>query len=208
MGKAQGEGEMRAAVARHLRSKGYEVIDLSAGSGVPKLSRIQIERGTEKLTCAVKTTTGGRISFTRNADGTYKVLSEVDRVIHVTPLADDEAMVRVSMFDSARVLTAFEQNHAALNADGKGHLPAWLNPDHEPGPRFVGSGYGKDALWSEVVPVSTGPADHAGQPSTTEGSALPGSETTSGIMDRIKMMLSQHMGVRPDQLEIDVRVRH
>jgi len=35
----------------------------------------------------------------------------------------------------------------------------------------------------------------------------PTIQSDAGIMDRIKAMLSEHMRVRPDQLEVDVRVK-
>lgn len=200
MGTTASEGKMRLVAADLLRSKGYTVKDIAAGSGVPKLSRLELTNGDETLTCAVKTTISGRIRFIREDDGTYKVLDDVDRVLHVHPLSDNSGRIRISMFTRETVRTAFEQNRAALEEEGKGHLPTWLNPEHEEGLRFVGSGFGSDILWSEVVSLS-------GHLEGAEAQSPSEDINDGSIMERIKAMLSEHMGVRPDQLEIDVRVR-
>jgi hypothetical protein len=202
--------DLRVAAIRALEEKGYTVRDVSSGSGVPKFSRLEIADGQRKLTCAVKitTTNQGRISFTRNTDGTYKVLSDSDQVVYVSSAADDETEVLVAMFDAATVKQAFDANFNARKDTDQEDLPMWLSPEFEPGQRFVGSGFQGKALWSEVRPLSCQNGDPvAAEQPTTLTSTAGGGETAIGIMDRIKAMLSEHMGVRPDQLEVDVRVK-
>lgn len=212
MNKSEHKTNLRGAVIGLLEEKGYTVRDVSSGSGVPKLSRLEIADGQRKLTCAVKITTTiqGRISFTRNPDGTYKVLSNSDLVVYACPAADDdEAKVFIAMFDAATVKRAFDANFNAREGTAQEDLPMWLSPEPEPGQRFIGSGFQDKAVWSEVRSLS----GQSGDPTVAEPSlAKPfpvaaGGETAMGIMERIKAMLSQHMGVRPDQLEIDVRVK-
>jgi hypothetical protein len=201
------DSQIRLAVVRLLEEKGYKVTDAASGSGVPKFSRIKIEKGAERLSCAVKTTGGGRISFTRKPDGTYKVLGDVDRVMHARLIQSDVVKVRISMFERPVVEKAFEDNHVALEKRGMGHIPLWVNPEHEDGWRMTGSGFQKDALWSETIsitlPVASDPTPK--MPGTAVPSPAPSQEV--GIMDRIKAMLSEHMGVRPELIEIDVRVK-
>lgn len=204
----QGSGtEVREAVVRILEEKGYEVRDVSSGSGVPKLSRLEIAKDGDKVICAVKITTyrQGRISFTRNPDGTYKVLSDSDRVIYACPAADDDTAVTVSVFDGTTVTHAFDANFEARKGTDQESLPMWLSPKLEPGQRFIGSGFQDEALWSEVAPLA-GQADASATPKPPP---LPSEEDAQsvGIMERVKIMLSEHMGVRPDQLEVDVRVK-
>lgn len=207
--KSNYKSELRGAVIRLLKEKGYTVRDVSSGSGVPKLSRLEIADGRRKLTCAVKITTTpqGRISFTRSPHGTYKVLGDSDRVVYACPAACDEAKVFIAMFDAVTVKQAFDANFAARKGTNQEDLPMWLSPELESGHRFIGSGFQEKALWSEVRPLSDQIDESAGgeqpttPPSPTEG------ETAIGIMDRIKAMLSEHMGVRPDQLEVDIRVK-
>lgn len=210
MDKSDYKVELRGAVIRLLEQKGYTVRDVSSGSGVPKLSRLEIADGRRKLTCAVKITTTlqGRISFTRNPDGTYKVLSDSDRVVYACPDADDEAKVFVAMFDATTVKRAFDANFNARKGTGQEDLPMWLSPRLESKQRFIGSGFQEKALWSEVRPMSGQSSDSTiAKPTTTPSPTVGEGETPTGIMERIKMMLSEHMGVRPDQLEVDVRVK-
>ncbi|KZX97304.1 MULTISPECIES: hypothetical protein [unclassified Sulfitobacter] len=199
--------EVREAVVRLLEEKGYEVRDVSSGSGVPKLSRLEISKEDEKVTCAVKITTyrQGRISFTRNPDGTYKVLSDSDRVIYACPASDDDKAVAITMFDSSTVTQAFDSNFDARKDTDQESLPMWLSPALEPGQRFIGSGFQDDALWSEVAPLS-GQTDTSMTSKNTTPPSEEGAKSV-GIMERVKTMLSEHMGVRPDQLEVDVRVK-
>lgn len=210
--KSEYKSELRAAVIRLLKEKGFTVRDVSSGSGVPKFSRLEIADGRGKLTCAVKvtTTTQGRISFTRSSDGTYKVLSDSERVIYARPAdAGDEAKVFIAMFDAVTVKQAFDANFAARKGTDQEDLPMWLSPELEKGQRFIGSGFQKKALWSEVRLLSgqIGESAAGEQPTTLPSPTAGEGDTAIGIMDRIKAMLSAHMGVRPDQLEVDVRVK-
>lgn len=200
------DDDIRMAVVKLLEEKGYKVRNTASGSGVPKFSRVEIEKGAEKLACVIKTTTGGRISFTRAPDGTYFVLGDADRVIHAWRNADDPTKIRVSMFDKATVLKAFEANHKAKAERGMEHIPSWISPWPEEGWRFTGSGFKDEALWSEMISIGevetvTTSAPIPSHPSSED----PSSEI--GIMDRIKAMLSEHLGVRPELIEIDVRVK-
>jgi hypothetical protein len=190
---------IRRAVVRLLQHKGYAVRNIGSGSGVPKWSRVQIAKDGESFTCAIKTTTSGRISFTRASTGSYNVLSDVDRVIHGRPVPEDSGKIRISMFDSATVIQAFDANHKAKVEHGMEHIPSWISPELEAGWRFTGSGFQKKALWSEVVVL--------GESEVDEHTETGSSTSEVGIMDRIKQMLSEHMGVRPELIEIDVRVK-
>ena len=199
--------EVRETVVHLLKQKGYEVRDISSGSGVPKLSRLEITMDGKLNTCAVKITTHhlGRISFTRKSDGTYKVLSDSDRVIYACPATADRTEVIVSMFNGETVKHAFDVNFDARKGTDQENLPMWLSPKQEPGQRFIGSGFQDKALWSEVVPLSS---RESGSPTAALPSPTAECEPEPvGIMDRVKTMISEHMGVRPDQLEVDVRVK-
>ena len=147
----------------------------------------------------IKTSTSGRISFTRESDGKYKVLKDADFVVHVTPLAGT-GNVRISLFARQTIIDAFDVNHAAKVARGMEHVPSWLNPVEEPGWRLTGSGFMTQAYWSEIVALD-GPA------SADEHLASEPNVAEKGIMDRIREMLAEHMGVKPELIEIDVRVK-
>ncbi len=198
------DSEVRAAVVRLLEAKGYDVENTASGSGVPRFSRIKIAKGSETLSCAVKVTTGGRISFTRAANGSYHVLSDVDRVIHAHRPEEEPTKIVVTMFDKDTVVAAFEANHAAKAAHGMEHIPSWVNPEFEDGWRFTGSGFGEKALWSETV---LAPAD---KQEREVSEAFPDNRDPSNdasFMETIKARLAERMGVSADKIEIEIKVR-
>jgi hypothetical protein len=206
------EREGREAAILLLKKKGYRITDISEGQGVPKWSRVQIENGPGSTqTCLIKTSTSGRISFTRETDGTFKFLRDADRVLHVHTPADRPTEVRISMFDKATIVDAFEANHKALVARKMDHIPSWVNPEPEDGWRQTGSGFIRKAKWSEAVPLPPPSASPRVLPSASLEPSVSDASTEatnqSGIMERIKIMLSEHMGVRPELIEIDVRVK-
>lgn len=140
----------RLAVAKLLKRKGYSVEDISSGSGVPKWSRLEISNDTETLSCAVKVMSkgSGRIHFVREGKNTYKVLSDVDLILLSDPIS--ETSFKISAFNQKTILKAFERTFEALEREGKTKYEIWLSPNHEAGTRFLGSGFQKDALWSET----------------------------------------------------------
>lgn len=198
------DSEVRAAVVRLLEAKDYVVENTASGSGVPRLSRIRISKGGETLSCAVKVTTGGRISFTRAANGSFHVLSDVDRVIHANRSEEDPTKLVVTMFDKDTVVAAFEANHAAKAAHGMEHIPSWVNPEFEEGWRLTGSGFQEKALWSETVSAS------ADKYEGEVNEAFPDHRDTSNdatFMETIKARLAERMGVSADKIEIEIKVR-
>lgn len=198
--------DLRIAVARLLEEKGYKVRSIAKGSGSPEFSKIEAVRGSEKLVCAVKFTTKehGRIHFTRDSNGKWKVLDDVDHVIHAWQKPTDTDSIEISLYDAKVIRDSFERNFTAQSKRGMGHIPCWLGPILETKPRFVGSGFGQSAIWRNTVPLAPAPA-----PFETAISPHPVSpeQSSIGIMDRIKQMLSEHMGVRPELIEVDVRVK-
>lgn len=194
--------DIRAKVVERLGVQGYQIRSIARGSGSPAFSRIELRKGGERQSCAVKVTTEehGRIHFDRDTDGRWKVLQDVDRVLHVWQHPAEPSKISVAMFDAATIQEAFDANHAATTKEGIAHLPPWLSPDRESGRRFVGSGYGDKALWRDVIDTKT-----AFPPAPAPSPAPVRSE--GGIMGRIKMMLSKHMGISPESIEIDVRVK-
>ncbi|MFG6083400.1 hypothetical protein ACEUZ9_004660 [Paracoccus litorisediminis] len=202
MSKSEKENEIRLAAVRILKAKGYVIEDESSGSGVPKLSRLRLRLDGDQVgeMCAVKVTTSGRIHFVHDGAGSFKVLDDMDLILHACPVSGDTSKVRLSMFAQKTINDAFGKTFARLDSLGKGNLPIWLNPDREDGDRFVGSGFIGEALWSETVSIAD-EDDEAGKRSQASQSS------DGSIMDVIKEMLSKHMGVSPDKIDIDVRVR-
>ncbi len=192
------EKTAREAAVRVLEAKGFRVRDISSGQGVPRFSRLEIAKEGRKRTCLVKCTTGGRISFTRDDDGTYRVLRDADYVLHVQRVSNDPNVVAITMFNATDVVAAFEENHESLEARGMSHIPSWVNPEFEEGWRLKGSGFGKKALWSELSPLN---------PSITSArEEIPAAETAeSWTIAEAKLRLARSFGVPPESIEITIR---
>lgn len=103
------------------------------------------------------------------------------------------------MFSKKTVRNAFEKGRAALEENEKSHLPTCLNPGFEEGRRFVGSGFKKDALWTEIVL-------HLDPPAAAEMTTVATTDEP-GIMERLKTMLCQYFGGTPGSARGRCRVR-
>ncbi len=79
------------------------------------------------------------------------------------------------------------------------HIPSWLSPEFEEGWRFTGSGFAERAEWT--IRIGVGSDDGESAEPLNDGSK------GSGVMNRVKAMLSEHLGVPPEFIEIDVRVK-
>lgn len=200
--------EVRKAVVSLLAAKGYAVSDLPGGQGARELSRVSIAGDGKTFVCAIKTSTSGRISFVREANGTFKVLDDVDLVIHAHPLTTDESTVVVSMFDAATVRKAFERNHKALTDKKMGHIPSWVNPEPEAGWRQTGSGFRDKALWRETVKLSSAEASRESHFAWGAGDvefAPEHSAVRPLTIKEAKDGLAEMFGVSPDKVEITIK---
>ena len=202
MGRKQYETEIREDVADFLKCKGYEIRNIASGSGVPAFSRLEITKDGETQSCSVKTSQSGRISFTRKTDGTYKVLSEVDLVLHVSHTGDTPGPLEVSMFESSDLIKAFDENWDALEADGNSHLPQWIGPKFEPGRRFAGSGYEGHALWRETF----NPVQPKGRTSTASApqQSEPAPRAEVLTIAEAKRRLALTFGVNENDISITI----
>lgn len=200
-------GALRQLAVRRLEARGYTVSNRARGSGSPPWSRVEATNCGERLNVVIKVVTKpqGRIHFTPEKDGSWKALHEATHVLHVWLDPDDHRTVRISLFDVATIIKAFDANYAAMKRKrgAEEPLPCWLSPEFEDGWRFTGSGFWKDAIWSETVPLNPDPDHAVDKPSAP----APRPSYEGGIMDRIKAMLAEHMGVRAERIEVEVRVK-
>lgn len=202
---------MREAAIAALQQKGFEVKNRASGSGSPPFSQVDITKGGKTLRCSLKLTTRsqGRIHYLREGDD-WKVLRQVDRVLHVWHHPNEPSSLRLSMFKAETVKAAFDKNYAAAVKGGFANIPAWISPRYESAPRFAGSGFEGEAEWTETVPFGspgTAPRDRPAASPERSSPSSPVEEGGAGIMDRIKAMLAEHMGVPAERIEVDVRVK-
>lgn len=202
--------EIRHAVVTCLEAEGFAVTSQPGGQGARDLSRIRIVKGSEALICAIKTSTSGRISFVRDTDGSYKVLDQVDRVIHAHPMTNDPSKIAISMFDRATVRKAFDQNYRALTDHSMGHIPSWVNPEPETGWRQAGSGFKNEALWRKTITIASGTDARAGHLAWGAGDVelnptVPEIPVSPLSMKQAKEGLAAMFGVSPDKIEITIK---
>ncbi len=116
--------------------------------------------------------------------------------------SQEAKLVKIQLFRRKIIERAFHTAANALDGEKQGHVPIWLSPELEEGVRFSGSGFKDQAIWTEEVPLnfSSGTVK-------SEEPAKTKLEADVGIMERVKNMLAIHMGIEPDQFEVDVRIK-
>jgi hypothetical protein len=191
---------LRRAALEVLRKR-FQSISPVTGQGVQAGTRVSFTKGGETFICAVKVTTRGRIHFARQGAG-WATLPHVDRVLYVRLRPGDPPHFEAQMHARETLVAAFEANCQHAEGLGLPHRPAWLNADLEAGDRFVGSGFGKQALWVEVGPLLIQGA--AGTPSEDERASSPAAPRRLTIAEA-KEGLAATLGISPDAIEIIIR---
>jgi len=207
------QGKIRAKIFEWLRQH-YdvkEVKDLSSGSGVPKLSRLEVlEVGAAgaRLRYAVKISgNSGRISFSRESTGTWKLLSEVDRVLYGFVSRDNPNTLQIKVFSQSTILNAFESTYLELEKQGQAHLPIWLSPRREEGHRFFGSGFEDQAITETTLELHLDETPEKSDEESGEKTSRANTKGELGIMEHVKELLAEHIGVDPKKIEIEIRIR-
>jgi hypothetical protein len=191
---------LRKAGLAVLRKR-FQNISPVTSQGVQEGTRLSFTKGGDTFICAVKVTTRGRIHFARQGAG-WATLSHVDRVLYVRLRPGDPPHFEAQMHACETLVAAFEANRQHAETLGLPHRPAWLNADPEAGDRFVGSGFGKQALWVEVGPLLVQGATSA--PSDDVRASSPAAPRKLTIAEA-KEGLAATLGISPDAIEIIIR---
>lgn len=195
---------LRDAALDVLRRRYGEVRPVT-GQGIQAGTRVTFQEGTEQLVCAIKVTTGGRISFARKGTS-WGTLPQVDRVLYVRSTVGDPSRYEAQMFTRETLLAAFDQNREHAVKAGIAKLPTWLSADHEAGDRFVGSGFGEHALWKEAGELSA--IADISRCKTSESKLTGGSAASTArklTIEEAKCGLAASLGISPDKIEIVIR---
>ena len=159
----------------------------------------------------IKTSADRWVSIPRDGSGHFGLLSGVDEVFIVT---FDEwpgpRKVQIYRFDpkliTERAIRVYE------DADRRGHTGLQFLPlddlsdrrtttVHRSNLKELGKLFFEDEIdWTEEPPSPPSPTKAVATPADHEPSEAP-------IMDRIKAMLADHLGVRPELIDIEVRVK-
>lgn len=191
------------SIVHSVLQRRYGELTFVSGQGIAKGQRVEFDDKGSRVRCVIKTSAGGRISFGRRGDGTWSGLSESDRIVVVGPTELEGEDLTISMFGQNVLMDAFEANHAAQTTAGVGHVPSWIAPFHEEGrgPRGVGDGFGKKALWSEPMPgvLADGPVASSSLPA-------PAADQAGRLtLQEAKVGLARTFGVSPDAIEITIK---
>jgi hypothetical protein len=201
--------------ANAILTRRYGKIGAITGWGRQPGTRVKFTDDGKELICAVKVVsqTHGRISFAYKS-GTWGALSESDRVLYIRQLGSGE--FEAQMHAQSTILAAFIGNRKAAEAnDSAAQLP-WLSPEQEKGDRYLGSGFGKDALWTEFSgkPASTIPTPKSTppigmgelEPDLDDDLALPALPAVAAAIAKAKATIAAELGVRVTAIAINVRL--
>jgi hypothetical protein len=182
----------RAALERH-----YGELTSMSGQGVPRGTRFRYVENGKTVTCVIKISAhpAGKISFPYT-DGTWGVLSEVDRVLYVRRSPEQPGQFEAQLHRQKVLLDAFNQNRKVAEAGGFTNMQAWLSAEPAKAKRNIGSGFGRFAIWTEV-----------------SGSLAPkvlriidiGPSFFSTAIEKAKNDLATELGINAGRIEITIR---
>jgi hypothetical protein len=179
-------------IVHEILHRRYGELTFVSGQGIARGERVQFWKDGQLVSCVIKTSNAGRISFGRR-DGKWSGLGS-DFVVIVAPRALGQEDYFVSMFDQRTMKIVFQANQDAQEKAGM-DLPNWIAPFHEEGrgARGVGDGFGDKALWIE--PLNSGSLPVASE--TEPVAALTIAQAKHG--------LAKTFGVSPEAIEIIIK---
>jgi hypothetical protein len=188
----------------HLVSSGYT---LGGSLKVPGAHAFETSTGGKSVRVGIKTSADRWMGVARDGAGGYGMLERIDRLFVIT--TDDwtaPKRVEIYQFDPKKIIaiasTVYEE------ADRLGHTGLQFLPlDEDTGRRPSTTKSAANLIkhgtlvFDEAIIWDDEACDPVTVAETTD------EEREAGIMERIKAMLADHMGVRPELIEIDVRVK-
>jgi len=158
----------------------------------------------------IKTSADRWVGASRDRKGEFGLLSKVDEVF-IVAFNDWHRPTKIEMFkfDPQAILTVAKQAYSEADKHQQTGLK-WFPLDknagqwrdtsqHNANLAAKGTKFFEDEIiWSESAEPQEGDKDGSSRTSLLE--EMP-------IMEKIRTMLSKHMGVRPELIEIDVRVK-
>jgi hypothetical protein len=193
-----------------LISLGYT---LGASLKVPGAHTFQANLRGTSTRIGIKTCADRWLSIPRDGKGGYGLLSAVDQVL-VVAFDDwqDPNRIQIYLFDPEVITKKAAKAYAEAERLGLKGLQ-WLPLDEDVSRRPItaqaaGAGLKHDArlIFDEPIEWTESSSKVADTPAPVRTEPAS-SNTELGIMDRIKSMLSEHLGVRTELIEVDVRVK-
>lgn len=191
---------LRESARLALQQRGFTV-ELISGAGIVPGARLRARNGSDdERNIAVRTSLDREVGLTRNLDGHWVTIPQMDEVIVVVPAADDAGSAEVFSFAPEAIIQAFD---AALKARQKEQVdfspkaPIFLALDETSSGRSadVNSGLKTRAQWRTLVPLASVPRHRL-------------SETASavGFIERVRQEFADLHGVDVNKVTVEFRI--
>lgn len=190
------KAHLRECARKALEDDGYSVEDVG-GPGVVPGARLRISKGPKAHTVAVRTSLERKIGLVRNANGGWMTVPSVDRVIVVTPSAEDPNCAEVLSFTSDAIIKAFnevlaERKESKPNFSPK--APIFVALDASRRGKATKRGLKELSKWKREVPL----ASVSGQQSSNE---------VRMFVDRTKREFAQLIGVAEEDVTVQFLIK-
>ena len=192
------KAHLRGCARKALEDLGYSVKDMG-GAGVVPGARLRISKGSKAETVAVRTSLERKVGFVRNPDGGWMTLPFVDRVVVVTPSAEDPNCAEVLGFTPAAIIKVFDKLLATRkkqNPDFSPKAPIFVALDPSKRGNKTYQGLKKLSAWQRDVPLASVPS----QPSAK-------GEPVSAFVDRVKREFAQLIGIKEENVTVEFLIK-
>ena len=183
-----------------LEERGFTV-ELIGGAGIVPGARLRASKDSDdKRDIAVRTSLDREVGLTRNPDGHWVTIPQMDEVIVVVPGADDPNSAEVFSFAPDAIVQAF---NAALKArqkeqpDFSRKAPIFLALDEASRGRSadVNSGLKTKAQWRALVPLASVPRHRLSQ-----------AASAVGFIERVRQEFADLHGVDVSKVTVEFRI--
>ena len=192
------KAHLRACARKALEGFGYVVQDIG-GAGVVPGARLRIFEGSKAETVAVRTSLERKVGFVRNPGGGWMTLSFVDRVVVVTPSAEDPNCAEVLGFKRAALIKVFDTVLAVRkkqNPDFSPKAPIFINLDPFKRGKKKYRGLKELSEWQRDVPLASVPSQQS-----AKGEPVP------AFVDRVKREFAQLMGLKAEEVTVEFQIK-
>ena len=189
---------LRECASVALEQRGFTVEPVR-GSGILPGARLRAKNNSVTRKVAVRTSLDREVGLTRNSDGKWSTIPQMDEVLVAVPSGDERDLAEILSFDPDVLIRAF--NAALKTRQGE-------NPDFKlKSPIFIALdqvGHGGDASepalkamsqWSALVPLASVSRPHFSQ-----------NESESEFFDRVKQEFAERYGFDPSKVTVKFSV--
>ena len=190
---------LRECARLALKQRGFAV-EFISGAGIVPGARLRARKDSDERDIAVRTSLDREVGLTRNLDGDWVTIPQMDEVIVVVPSADAPDLAEVLSFAPDAIVQAFD---AALKArqkeqpDFSRKAPIFLALDEASRGRSVdiNSGLKSKAQWQAFVPLASVPRNRLSQ-----------TASAVGFIERVRQEFADLHGVDVSKVAVEFRI--